>query len=63
VNRQPLGPGGTFKTGQRVPANGHYIDQFGVVTWHERGATFPPCVDRKGTCAFRRRYSTARASA
>lgn len=51
---RPLGPGGTWKTGQRVPQAGHYTDQYGVVTTHYEGGTFPPCVGRKGECAFRR---------
>lgn len=52
---QPKGPGGTWKTGQRVPSDGHYVDQHGATSWHEAGDTFPPCVGRKGgECAFRR---------
>lgn len=50
-----LGPDGSWKTGQRVPDEGFYVDQYGVTTWHWQGATFPPCVGRKGECAFRRR--------
>lgn len=50
----PLGPGGSWKTGQRVPRTGSYIDQYGVVTFHDAGGTFPPCIGRKGECAFRR---------
>lgn len=50
---EPLGPSGEWKTGQRVPDDGDYVDQFGLVTYHERGRTFPPALDRKGTCAFR----------
>lgn len=49
----PAGPDGQWKTGQRVPDDGDYYDQYGVVTHHERGATFPPCIDRKGECAYR----------
>lgn len=49
----PLGPDGRWKTGQRVPETGNYVDQYGVVTHHEVGATFPPCLDRKGECAYR----------
>ncbi len=48
-----LGPNNTYKTGQRVPFTGHWVDQHGVVTHHERGNTFPPCIARKGECAFR----------
>ena len=51
---QPLGPGGRWKTGQRVPVDGVYEDQHGVQSTHERGRTFPPCIDREGECAFRR---------
>ena len=49
----PLGPDGSWKTGQRVPQEGLWSDQYGDVTRFERGHTFPPCIDRKGTCAFR----------
>jgi hypothetical protein len=51
----PLGPGETWKTGQRVPVTGDWTDQYGVVTRHEQGATFPPCFGRKGEyeCAYR----------
>ncbi|WP_152626802.1 hypothetical protein [Streptacidiphilus carbonis] len=52
MNR-PKGPNGSWKTGQRVPETRHYEDQYGVVTRHEMGKTFPPCVDRKGECAYR----------
>lgn len=47
------GRGNTFKTGQRVPRAGTYVDQHGVPTWHDAHATFPPCVGRKGECAYR----------
>ena len=47
------GPGGTWKTGQRVPESGFYRDQYKVSSFHEAGRTFPPCLDRKGECAFR----------
>lgn len=50
---RPLGPSGEWKTGQRVPTTGNYADQYGLVTWHEQGGTFPPCIDRKGECAWR----------
>lgn len=43
-----------FKTGMRVPVKGDYVDQYGVVTHHEAHRTFPPCIGRKGECAFRR---------
>ena len=48
-----MGPDGSWKTGQRVPFTGSWADQYGVVSHHEMGATFPPCIDRKGECAFR----------
>jgi hypothetical protein len=49
----PQGPDGAWKTGQRVPFDGNWTDQYGLVSFHERGATFPPCIDRKGECAYR----------
>lgn len=49
----PLGPNGRWKTGQRVPVSGTWTDQYGLVTYHEKGSTFPPCIDRKGECAHR----------
>ncbi len=48
-----LGPDGQYKTGQRVPYSGYWADQYGVTTFHQLGATFPPCIDRKGECAYR----------
>lgn len=51
---RPKGPGDTWKTGQRVPVSGYYADQYGTVTHHETGGTFPPCLFLKGECAFRR---------
>ncbi len=53
MKRYPLGPGGTFKTGQRVPVSGMWRDQYGDVISIEQGNTFPPCIDRKGECAYR----------
>jgi hypothetical protein len=53
-HHRPKGPQGTWKTGQRVPRTGVYVDQYGVHTSHDEGGTFPPCVGRKGECAFRR---------
>ena len=50
----PLGPDGSWKTGQRVPIEGYWADQYGDVTRFTVGHTFPPCIDRKGECAFRR---------
>ncbi|MFB7949713.1 hypothetical protein ACFC6L_32940 [Kitasatospora phosalacinea] len=61
--RTPLGPNGTWKTGQRVPATGHYQDQYGRVSHHEEADTFPPCIDRKGECAYRTRVIQAQRSA
>lgn len=49
----PKGPDGTWKTGQRVPFAGFWSDQFGHVNRFDTGTTFPPCIDRKGECAFR----------
>lgn len=49
----PKGPDGTWKTGQRVPATGLWSDQFGAISRHDEGATFAPCIDRKGECAYR----------
>lgn len=51
---RPKGPDGAWKTGQRVPWTGYWTDQYGRTTHHAAGATFPPCIDRKGECAFRR---------
>jgi hypothetical protein len=55
----PRGPAGTWKTGQRVPEDGLWADQYGVVSMHLKGATFPPCIGRKGECAYRRRAVAA----
>jgi hypothetical protein len=43
-----------WKTGQRVPMTGSWVDQHGMVTYHEEHTTFPPCIGRKGECAYRR---------
>ncbi|WP_440712952.1 hypothetical protein [Gordonia sp. FQ] len=58
----PLGPGGRWKTGQRVPATGNYVDQFGTVSWHEEHRTFPPAIDRKGSVAYRTPHSKRRSA-
>ena len=42
-----------WKTGQRVPMSGWYVDQYGYTTYHAAHRTFPPCIGRKGQCAFR----------
>lgn len=42
-----------LKTGQRVPFTGYYTDQYGYVSLHQAHATFPPCIGRKGECAYR----------
>lgn len=60
---RPKGPHGTWKTGQRVPSTGFYRDQYGTVTHHDAGTTFPPCLGRKGECAFRRPVRPAAATA
>lgn len=59
----PKGPNGSWKSGQRVPTRGNWHDQYGVVTHHEAGATFPPCIDRKGECAYRYLVDQAAATA
>lgn len=52
---RPLGPEGTWKTGQRVPSSGLWTDQYGQVNRFEVHSTFPPVVARKGgECAYRR---------
>ena len=63
ATHRPLGLDNSWKTGQRVPADGHYVDQYGYVSWHEKGGTFPPCIDRDGECAFRKEYVQAAATA
>lgn len=45
--------GDRWKTGQRVPTEGFWIDQHRTVTYHEAHRTFPPCVGRKGEVAYR----------
>lgn len=42
-----------FKTGQRVPMTSWYVDQYGIHTHHEEHRTFPPCIGRRGECAYR----------
>lgn len=47
TRHNPKGPGGTWITGQRVPADGWYRDQYGVVVFFEKKSTFPPRVGFK----------------
>lgn len=62
--RRPLGPNGSFKTGQRVPWRGNWRDQYGQVNWFEKETTFPPVVARKGgECAYRHFIRAARVTA
>ena len=63
TNHVPKGPGGTWKTGQRVPVTGDWADQYGDVVRFEAGHTFPPCIDRKGECANRHLVMRAAATA
>jgi hypothetical protein len=56
----PKGPNGTWITGQRVPVEGYWKDQYNVVSHHDKGATFPPCIGRKGEAAFRTLIKAAR---
>lgn len=63
LNNNPLGPGGTWKTGQRVPVSGIYADQYDVRSRHEQHCTFPPCIGRDGEVAYRRLIEVVRASA
>lgn len=63
TEHRPKGPGETWKTGQRVPRTGLWSDQYGSVSRFLAGRTFPPCIDRKGECAFRHLVGTAAATA
>lgn len=58
----PKGPDGSWKTGQRVPFSGYWSDQYGDVTRFTEGHTFPPCIDRKGECAYRHLIESATAA-
>lgn len=51
---RPLGPGGTYKTGQRVPFTAFWVDQFGTVTHYTAGTTFLSCHGRRRECAYRK---------
>jgi hypothetical protein len=52
-----------WKTGQRVAVPGAYVDQYGVVSHHTAHATFPPCIGRKGECAYRYRVLSVASAA
>lgn len=57
VSNAPLGQDprtDPYKTGQRVPMDGDWEDQYGVVSHHDAHTTFPPCIGRNGECALRR---------
>lgn len=55
IRNRPLGPNDSWKTGQRVPLSGNWVDQYGQVNRFEAYSTFPPVVARKGgECAYRR---------
>jgi hypothetical protein len=57
MSNHPLAVRDGWKTGQRVPATGYYKDQYGYVSHHTVHGTFPPCIDRKGECAYRKYVS------
>lgn len=61
--RGPLGPNGTWKTGQRCPATGIWRDQYGQVIEMHVHDTFPPCIGREGECAYRTLVHRAAATA
>lgn len=50
---RPKGPNGTYTTSQRVPWTGTYVDQYGGLSYHKKGGTFPPCPGRQGGPAYR----------
>jgi hypothetical protein len=56
---RPKGPNNTFKTGQRVPWSGTYVDQYDVPSRHKAGKIFPPCLGRRGECAYRKLVKAA----
>lgn len=60
---RPLGPGGTWKTGQRVPETGNWVDQHGQMNHFDEGTTFPPCVSWKGGDVAYRQLVKAAATA
>jgi hypothetical protein len=57
-NHRPLGPGGSWKTGQRVPFTSSWVDQHGVMSLHYAGDTFPATVGFGGVseCAYRKPF-------
>lgn len=63
IRHQPLGHDGTWKKGQRVPIEGWWADQYGLISYFRLGNTFPPCIARKGECAFRTLVDEAVAAA
>ena len=67
TRHRPLGPHDSWKTGQRVPVTGDWADQYGLVSHHTEGGTFPPCLGRKKgdsvECAFRHLVRSAAATA
>jgi hypothetical protein len=57
---RPLGPGGSWKTGQRCPEAGQWVDQHGQVNHFDYGSTFPPCISPDGgEVAFRLLFVSA----
>lgn len=51
---RPLGPANTYKTGQRCPRRGRWMDQRGNICFFEAHSTFPPVPGRRfgGGCAY-----------
>lgn len=45
---KPIGPDGSYKTGQRVPSDGQWINTINQVITTFKGATFPPTVGNTG---------------
>lgn len=60
---RPLGPNGTWKTGQRVPFTGFWCDQYGQVNFFEKHSTFPPVVAHDGGPVAYRTFIKAAATA
>lgn len=60
--KRPLGPNGSWKQGQRCPADGEWIDQFGRVLELAAHSTFPP-IKRKGECTYWIHYDDAHQAA